>query len=281
MARDEKDVPVRIVKKKGGHGGHHGGAWKVAYADFVTAMMALFIVLWILAQSQEVKEGIASYFKDPGVFETTKGGVTAGGQPTASGPPAVTDFHAQQKAMMEQMAKAIRETMTKRPEFKDLEKQVKIEVVKEGLRFELLETPDSVFFDIGTANLKPDKAKVLALITHQIRQMPNDVVIEGHTDSRPYPSLQGYTNFELSADRANSARRVMMAEGLLPNQVKEVRGYADSKLRDTNDPYSAVNRRISILLRFMDAPPSAAKQLATPAANSAPVPPAGEKQGKE
>lgn len=250
--KPEKDVPVRIVKKKGHHGGHHGGAWKVAYADFVTAMMALFIVLWILAQGETVTKAVASYFKDPGAFETTRGSVLPDVSGNQGNTPVQINPLDQQKAMLQAMANSIRQELAKLPDYQDLAKQVDIQIVKEGLRFELLETPDSFYFAIGTANLNPEKMPILATITGQISKIPNKVVLEGHTDSRQYPSALGYTNFELSADRANAARRFMVAKGFPPDQIEEVRGYADSRLRNTGDPLDASNRRISILIKFQE-----------------------------
>ncbi len=254
----EKDIPVRIVKKKGGHGGHHGGAWKVAYADFVTAMMALFIVLWIVGQSKAVKKSIAAYFKDPGVFETTKGsfdvGEGSGGsepiKPPIDKESAAKQHQKQERARLEKAAELIKDTMTKSPELAKIAGQVNIQIVNEGLRLELVETSNSVFFDVGTSTVQKDKAEVIAAIANQVKDLPNKVIIEGHTDSRQYSNLEGYTNFELSADRANTARRLMIRYGVKPEQIEEIRGYADTKLRNPQDPYDAANRRISILIKY-------------------------------
>jgi chemotaxis protein MotB len=137
-----------------------------------------------------------------------------------------------------------------KPGLSDLSKQIRIEVVKEGLRIELLESPNAVFFDVGTANMHDDTKKLLAVIAAGIRDLPNHLILEGHTDSRRYSSALGYTNFELSTDRANSARRVLVAEGLPEVRFDEVRGYADTMLRNAADPLDAANRRISIILKF-------------------------------
>jgi chemotaxis protein MotB len=246
----EKELPIRIVKKKGGHAGHHGGAWKVAYADFVTAMMSLFIVLWIVGQSKQVKESVASYFKDPGAFESS------GNKPLGGGmmqPDAIKDLI--KKAEEEEQKKlaatgdTIMKALSKEQDLEKLKKQVEIEVVPEGLRIELLETKESFFFDVGTATLKPDAARVLSIIAMETGRLTNKIIIEGHTDSRQYSQIDGYTNFELSADRANSARRVLQMNGLRNHQIDEIRGYADTKLRDKKDPYDATNRRISIIIK--------------------------------
>jgi chemotaxis protein MotB len=257
----EKDTPVRIVKKKGGHGGHHGGAWKVAYADFVTAMMALFIVLWIVGQSKSIKNNIAAYFKDPGVFETTKGSIGAGeegGKPKAGVKvPADKDALKKtlleaQKAKMQSAAAAIQRDLAKSPTLSTLAGQVKIQIVDEGLRLELVETSNSFFFDVGTSKLQPEKEKIIGVIAEEVKGLPNKIIIEGHTDSRPYSNLEGYTNFELSADRANAARRVMIRNGVNFEQIEGIRGYDDTHLRNPEDPYDASNRRISILIKYDD-----------------------------
>src|SRR5271169_2280918 len=214
MEEQGSEAPIRIVRKKKGHAGHHGGAWKVAYADFVTAMMALFIVLWIVGQSKQVKEYIANYFKDPGAaFESTKAGVATGGK-FGAGEPTAEEFLKRQEANLQAVGKEIMKEIAGKPGLAELSKQIRIEVVKEGLRIELLESPNSVFFDVGTANMHDDTKKLLAVIAAGIRSLPNHLILEGHTDSRRYSSALGYTNFELSTDRANSARRVLVAEGL-------------------------------------------------------------------
>jgi len=254
MDQFDKDVPVRIVKKKSRHGGgHHGGAWKVAYADFVTAMMALFIVLWIVGQSKQVKEYIAAYFKDPGAFfENTKGGGSL--QSTQIG---VTEqlpdelLKRQQDSLkLQSMGEEIRERLGKAKELEQLKQQVTMQVVREGLRIELLDKSESFFFDVGTASLKPDAMEVLKIIASEVGKLPNHVILEGHTDSRKYSRDDGYTNFELSADRANSARRIMVRNGVQPGQVDEIRGYADTRLKNAADPLDVTNRRISIIVKF-------------------------------
>ncbi len=253
MAGMEPDVPVRvIVKKKRGHGGHHGGAWKVAYADFVTAMMALFIVLWIVGQSKQVKQFVANYFKDPGAFFTnTKGGSgPMEGQKISAADPTSEELLKRQEERLQQTAQAITELIGRRPGLANLAKQVSMKVVKEGLRIELLDKSESFFFDVGTAQLKPNALEVLSIVAEEIGKLPNHVIVEGHTDSRKYARSDGYTNFELSADRANSARRVLVTHGVEERKVDEVRGYADTHLRNVADPFDVTNRRISILIKM-------------------------------
>ncbi|MCX6135602.1 MAG: OmpA family protein [Ignavibacteriales bacterium] len=245
------EVPIIIRKKKGGHAAHHGGAWKVAYADFVTAMMALFIVLWIVGQSKQVKEYMAAYFKDPGAFsENTKGGGAFEFNKVAVGEHLMEENLKRQEEKLKEMGEKIMETMQKTPTLKELAKQIKIEITKEGMRIELVEQSNKVFFDVGTSHLKEDATKVLAIIAAELKAMTNHVVLEGHTDSRQYQSTDGYTNYELSADRANSARRILMKNGLEGARIDGVMGYADRHLRNPSDPFDVVNRRTSILVQY-------------------------------
>ena len=249
-----KDQPVIIVKKSGhGHSGHHGGAWKVAYADFVTAMMAFFLVMWIVGQSNPMKAGVAGYFRDPGVFERGTGG-SAGIMPgapkgiTAPTPtPNDTDV-AVAKEVLEQAAQRLREAIEQLPDFSKIKDRVEIEVTPEGLRIELIDTANDSFFKVGSAALHDDSKLLLGVIAGELGKIPNRVAVEGHTDSRAFEGRGGYGNWELSADRANSARRAMTDSGLRPDQVDTVRGYADRRPRIADDPLDARNRRISIIV---------------------------------
>jgi chemotaxis protein MotB len=248
------EAPIRIVKKKGGHGGHHGGAWKVAYADFVTAMMALFIVLWIVGQSKQVKEYVAQYFKDPGAFmENTKGGGLFEFNKMVVGERVMEEElkRQQDSVRFQAMAQEIMKEMGGEAGLKKLAEQIQIEMVREGLRIELLDKSESFFFDVGTASLKSDARHVLEIIAKELLKLPNHIIIEGHTDSRQYSTADGYTNFELSADRANSARRVLVRNGVLMPKFDEVRGCADSRLKNPADPFDVINRRISIVVKYM------------------------------
>lgn len=249
----------RIVKKKKISGRHHGGAWKVAYADFVTAMMALFIVLWIMSQSQAIRLAVAQYFKNPGLLPGATGVMESsdlGGEMPTPGhsqelqtPAPISPEITRDKGNLEQVKKRLQEIIAQLPEFENLKDQVLMEITQEGLRIELLERENSLFFDIGSANLKPETRKILHLIARELGRLPNRVAIEGHTDSRPYGG-QGYTNWELSADRANAARRFMDGAGLRPGQVYTVRGFADRLLRNRQDPLDFQNRRVSIIVMF-------------------------------
>lgn len=247
-----KAQPVIIVKKKkGGHGGHHGGAWKVAYADFVTAMMAFFLVMWLVNQSQDVKASVGGYFRDPGVFDSQGGqGVLPGGRgvdPAASNGPATDVESARQ--VLEHAAEEIRVRLAEVPTLESLRDQIELSVTPEGLRIDLVDADESSFFDSGSAALRGVGGEILAVIAQVLAQLPNDVVLEGYTDSRPYSRADGYTNWELSADRANAARRVLQAGGLPTEHVAGVIGHADRVLRLPSQPFDARNRRVSILVR--------------------------------
>ena len=253
MAEEEK-APIKIVKKKG-HGGHHGGAWKVAYADFVTAMMALFIVLWVLSQSDEVKEAVAHYFKDPVGFSAKSSGVIGQGRKDSGKKNNVVtksiSMREFEQKKFEELKIQLQKDLGTNKAFIKLAGQVKIEMVDEGLRIEMMDRKNNYFFDIGSANLKPAARKLLHEIGAKLKTLKNKIVIEGHTDARKFVRDNGgYTNFELSADRANAARRALIAGGLPVSQIDEVRGYADRRLRDPKHPYSLVNRRISIIIKY-------------------------------
>jgi chemotaxis protein MotB len=244
-----KPSQVIIVKKprREAHGGHHGGAWKVAYADFVTAMMAFFLVMWLVAQSTAVKKAVAGYFKDPGVFEYQKGNsLVPMGEVKATKKPGEDD------EALSQAAVRLEGLLSQMPEFKELGKQIDIQVSDEGMRVELQEASESTFFDTGSAALKPATERILGTIARELGKLENSVIVEGHTDSRPYSMSDGYSNWELSADRANAARRVMERSGLRAHQVQGVRGYADTRLRMPDDALNSRNRRVSIVVRQTD-----------------------------
>ncbi|MCX7875613.1 MAG: OmpA family protein [Melioribacteraceae bacterium] len=252
------ESPIIVKKVKKGHGGHHGGAWKVAYADFVTAMMALFIVLWILSQSQEVKEAVAGYFKDPVGFSTKSKSLIEG---KGMGPSQVPDNRIVvneeeqiielQKQQFQKMQEELMTSLSNDTDLKGLSEQVKIEMVKDGLKIELTDDANDIFFELGTSSLKPTAQKLIGKIGQEISKLPNKIVVEGHTDSRQFSNIgTGFTNFELSSERALSAKRALVYGGLSEKQIDEVRGYADTRLRVPEDPYSFKNRRISITVKF-------------------------------
>ena len=234
-----KTQPIIVIKKKGGHGGHHGGAWKVAYADFVTAMMALFIVLWLTSQSDPVKKAVAGYFNDPKGTANLLGTTMAG-----NGIAVTTHDEALQKLKdkLEQEIKA-------KKELEKLSQQIEITITPEGLRIELLEGKNGTFYESGSAKLSDNGQELLALLAGELKTLPNNLLIEGHTDATQYSTDANYSNWELSADRANSARRLMQQDGVRNDQVTQVCGYADQLLRVKTNPTDPSNRRISILVK--------------------------------
>jgi len=248
--------PIIVVKKNGGHGGHHGGAWKVAYADFVTAMMALFIVLWLMNTSEKVRQAVAGYFNDPRGTAKQTGSDQSGSSENL----ALTEDN------IAGLKKKIEESIRKMNDLKALQNQIQITITPEGLRIELLETKDGTFFDTGSAALNQHGRELLEMLAGQLGGIPNRISIEGHTDAQPYASKDGYGNWELSADRANAARRVMQNSGLRKDQVSQVRGYADQKLRVPDNPTDPSNRRISLIVQYLTVAPPA------PPANVKPEP---------
>jgi chemotaxis protein MotB len=233
--------PIIIVKRNAAHGGHHGGAWKVAYADFVTAMMALFIVLWLMNTSQQVREAVGGYFKDP-TGTSKKVGTNLAGSGQAF---ALTKEN--MSKLKEELQKAVRQVS----DFDKLKDQIEMTVTAEGLRIELLESEAGTFFDSGSPRPNENGRELLIKLAEELGKLANKVSIEGHTDSRPYAGNGDYTNWELSTDRANAARRLMQQNGLGPNQVVQVRGYADQDLRQPDQPEDASNRRISLIVRYI------------------------------
>jgi len=240
-----KTQPIIVIKKKGGHGGHHGGAWKVAYADFVTAMMSLFIVLWLMGSSEKVKKAVAGYFNDP------KGTANLLGTTMAGNGVAVTT---QVNDNMQKLKEKLEEEIKAKKELENLSKQIEITITAEGLRIELLEDKNGTFYQSGSAQLSASGQELLALLAAELKTLPNALLIEGHTDATRYSSDASYSNWELSADRANSARRLLQQDGVRADQVTQVRGYADQLLRVKNNPTDPSNRRISILVKNSEVP---------------------------
>jgi chemotaxis protein MotB len=233
---------IILIKRIKAHRGGHGGAWKVAYADFVTAMMALFIVLWLLNTSEHTKKVIAGYFNDPMGKKSEINSDRAG---TAEGLPFKKE---NVEKLKEQLQKQIQQTAN----LKDLSKQVEMTITPEGLRIELLESKDGTFFDTGSTTLKPDGKDMLNLLAYKLSAVPNRVSIEGHTDAQPFSGAKLYSNWELSEDRANVARRLMQhSGGLRDDQVSQVRGFADQRLRTPLAPFDPSNRRVSLIVQYL------------------------------
>jgi chemotaxis protein MotB len=241
-----KAQPIIVIKKKGGHDGHHGGAWKVAYADFVTALMALFIVLWLLNQSVQVRKAVAGYFNDPKGTASQLGTTMSG-----NGVKPVTQPD-ENTRKLEELKQKLEQAIQARKDLEKLVKQIEITITPEGLRIELLEEKNGTFYQSGSAQLSGNGQELLALLAGELKTLPNKLLIEGHTDAAQYSTNANYSNWELSADRANAARRLLQQDGVGPDQVTQVRGYADQLLRVKSNPYDPSNRRITILVKNLD-----------------------------
>ena len=269
MAEQQPEIKIKFIKKKGGHAAAHGGAWKVAYADLVTALMAFFLLMWLLSSaSANTKAGIAGSFQDPNFFNTEKGkaimeaykmeksGILPGGrgmkEGTGDGGADTTivieqEAGEQERKKMEDTAQTIEKAFKDDNILKAFSDNISFEFTAEGLRVQLQDKAAQVLFDSGSAKLKPYTLAILKEIAQELGKLPNHILIGGHTDSVNYPS-QAYTNWELSADRANSARRVLEGSGLREGQVQRVTGYAATQPMEGKDPADPQNRRISIVV---------------------------------
>lgn len=259
-AEEKAQQPIIIKKKKGGHGGHHGGAWKVAYADFVTAMMAFFLVMWIVGLSDEIKQNVAAYFRDPIGFSEGGGskGVLDGGEGPfenkESGKSIKKDLTRREKEAevwesLKEVSRKISQKLETTQAFAQLKDQIEIELTSDGLRVQLIEaTRDKSFFASGSAVMRGEGMDILTAISSELAKLPYQVVIEGHTDNRTFGEGSDYTNWELSADRANTARRVMLDAGMAQERIKEIRGFAANQPRFTDDPSNPANRRVAIIV---------------------------------
>lgn len=218
----------------------------MAYADFVTAMMALFIVLWLLNSSDKVKKAVGGYFKDP--TGTSK---MVGSDMQGAGENFIVNKDNMEE-LKEQLQKSIREV----PKFDKLENHIDMTVTNEGLRIELTESAVGTFFDSGSARMSTDGSDLLTLLAQELGKLPNHIAMEGHTDSKQYPPGATYGNWELSADRANAARRMMQENGIRADQVTQVRGFADQRLRKPDAPQDPSNRRISLIVQYLEKKPA-------------------------
>jgi len=235
----EMKEPI-IVIKKAGHAAHHGGAWKVAYADFVTAMMALFIVLWMMNASKQVQEAVGGYFKDPSGTAKMVGTNRSG----------AGEFVPMKKEDMEKLKEDLLRSIHHLDPLDKLKNQIEITVTPEGLRIELMESAKGTFFELGSAKPTPALIDLLKALSEELGKLPNNISIEGHTDSKPFTGSKNHDNWDLSTDRANEARRMMQSEGLRLNQVSQVRGFADQRLRLPQKPEDPSNRRISLIVQY-------------------------------
>jgi chemotaxis protein MotB len=240
-------VVVKRVKKVAG--GQHGGAWKVAYADFVTAMMALFIVLWLMSADKEVREEISAFFNNPTGPGKMKGTAAAGLGHAIEVP----------KDDMDKLREKIQQALATVPNFSNIKDHVEITITADGLRIELIETEAGMFFESGRGQPTDTGAQLLARLAQELGKLPNNLLIEGHTDAKPFSSNNSYSNWELSTDRANAARRLMEVSGVRPEQIGAVRGYAARQLRHPEDPNAASNRRISVIVQYLETKPAGEK----------------------
>jgi chemotaxis protein MotB len=252
--------PIIIIRrKKAAHGGHHGGAWKVAYADFVTAMMALFIVLWLLSSSEQVQKAVGGYFTDP------KGhGKEIGNGLRGTGSESLSIHKDDMKKLKEKLDQAVKDTSS----LEKIKDHIVITVTGEGLRIEMLEDDKGMFFESGSPAPTGFGKDLLLTLAQEIGKLPNKITMEGHTDSKPFGVKAGYSNWELSTDRANSARRWMQENGVRDDQVTQVRGFADQSLRDPEHPDAAANRRVTLIIQYQKQDRTASAAAAEAAAAS-------------
>jgi chemotaxis protein MotB len=232
---------IIVITRKVAHAGHHGGAWKVAYADFVTGMMALFIVLWLMNASQPVQKAVGGYFRDPNGTSKMNG---VGKRLD----PGMAPVKAQDMAKLkEQILKAIQSIDPKNK----LKNQIEITITPEGLRIELMESAKGTFFETGNAAPTSALKELLQVLSPELGKLPNKISIEGHTDSKPYSEDGSYDNWDLSCGRANEARRLMQQQGLSGRQISQVRGFADQRPRLPHRPDDPSNRRISLIVQYL------------------------------
>jgi chemotaxis protein MotB len=296
VAKPER--PIIIVKRqRRDEGGHHGGAWKVAYADFVTAMMAFFLVMWLVASvSKEQRAALFEYFKNPSmepgksvkpapgqngpggastspinmgggldaprtVQDTVKPGIgipvapplpehpPAVATPTAAPPPATAQANdGEENQHLEALMKNLTEAVSKSQALQPFKDQLLLDITPEGLRIQIVDAQNRPMFDSGSAQVKDYTDTILRELTPYLNSVPNRISLTGHTDTTPYAGHNGHTNWELSTDRANAARRSLEAAGLAPDKVARIVGLSSSVLFDKDNPRAAINRRISIIL---------------------------------
>jgi len=275
---DSEEVQPIIIKKiKKGGGGHHGGAWKVAYADFVTAMMAFFLLLWLLNVTTEEQKNAISNFFDPSHpkiadLNSGAGGILAGTSMAEDGamssekaPPVPKDddgrrrkksqrekfeakLKAQEQARFKKVEEQIKAAIQNNPDMAKLANNLLIDVTPEGLRIQIIDQEGESMFPSGSARMYQKTEQLLEMVADIIRTVPNDISVRGHTDSVGYGAKASYTNWELSADRANSSRRVLMDANIPENKIFNVQGKSDREHLFPSDPTDPRNRRVSIIL---------------------------------
>ncbi|NIF25392.1 flagellar motor protein MotB [Pantoea sp. Tr-811] len=295
----ENNQPIIIKRVKRFGGGHHGGAWKIAFADFATAMMAFFLVLWLLSTATpEQKIAIAGYFKDPiGFSESgTPYIIDLGGSPQLapektinpemkSEPTPDTSIQLDKdkvETMAEQveqerlqlLLQELKDKVEENPQLQKFKDQILFEITQDGLRIQIMDNDKRPMFDIGSARLQPYFEDILLAMADTIKAVPNKISISGHTDAKPYAGSGEFGNWELSANRANAARRALLAGGYPDGQVARVVGYASSSLFDKQDPFNPVNRRIDIIVLTKKAQQNIEGEQGTPKAPDQPAQPA-------
>jgi len=271
---DDSQRPIIIKRKKAGHGGAHGGAWKIAYADFVTAMMAFFLLMWLLGSTTKATlEGISEYFKNP-MKVSNRGGEGAGdatsvirgggldlnrstgqvrktaSQSQAKKTTSIAEAKAQQeKAKLQDLKEKLQKMVESDKKLSQFQKQILIDITSEGLRIQIVDEKNRPMFDIGRDQLKPYTKEILHEIGKVLNEVPNRISLTGHTDATPYyGGEKGYSNWELSADRANSSRRELISGGMEEAKILRVVGLAAAVPFDKDDLLNPINRRISIIV---------------------------------
>ena len=277
MSEQRPTIIVRRVKKVAG-GGHHGGSWKVAYADFVTAMMAFFLVMWLMgATTNKERAAISEYFRNPSPltgksFSPAPGPAGPGGasnsmiklggtmdiprgdandpfpKPPNDAPSSEEQQKAQEKQRLETLMQALEEAIGKSQALEPFKDQLLLDLTPEGLRIQIVDQQNRPMFALGSSALKDYTQAILVELAGFINQVPNHISITGHTDTTPYAGNRGYTNWELSAERANAARRALVAGGMHEDKVSRVVGLSSSMLFDKQNPQNPINRRISIVV---------------------------------
>ncbi len=306
---DAAKRPIIVVKRKKKGGGHHGGAWKVAYADFVTAMMAFFMVMWLVASvSKEQRAALFEYFKNPSMEEGSSvkaapgqagpggastsvidlgGGLDAPksapvddnglGMPSADVEEARRMAEAAERKQLEALEQQLREAIEKSQALEPYKDQLLLDITPEGLRIQIVDKQNRAMFASGSSRLETYTTDILFELSPYLNSVPNRISLSGHTDAKPYPGAgKGYTNWELSADRANAARRALLQGGLEEPKIARVVGLASSVLFVKDEPLNPINRRISIIVMTKRAeeaamatdapaaPPGGAAQAAAP-----------------
>ena len=245
---NEQPVIIKKIIKKGGHA-HHGGAWKLAYADFVTAMMAFFLLMWLLGSTDEkTRKGISEYFQDPYKASLIDKGQIATLDEIA---PTEIDQQAEKNDLMqlEMLKEKIQDMIDANPKLSEVKEQIKLETTQEGLRVQIIDNKNMPMFKLASSETEPQIRLILRALAPVINKLPNKITINGHTDARPFPANRtGYTNWELSSDRANAARYELNHGGLAEDKILRVTGLSDSIPYNPGDPQDPMNRRISIIV---------------------------------